>query len=236
MIEINLNTLQKSETRVPVKGHQTKSGYVKPHIRVVKAKTTAEADVEMDAKMATLQTYKAAATRTNDWIKDNPDRYKDVGSISDYTVSDYDIINSALRDDFTEEELSKIGMSDQIKYISSFIKDVPKYKGKVYRGMNFDVRYGGDIVYEEFMKNLIVGCELELKPFTSTSFSEEIATKFTSPKNINILMEIQSKRGVVLNGASEFGEQEILFDRGSKFKIIDVQISGNDVNVKMEEI
>lgn len=235
MIEIDLINLQKSEARVSVKGHRHGKGYVKPYIRVVK--TAAQADAEMDAKLAALQAYKEAASQTNDWIRDNPDRHKDVGATNDYCVSDYDVINTALRDDRTDKELDKMLIGDSIKSISSFLKDAPKFEGTVYRGMTFDIAHGGDKEYEAFITDVESDIDFTLKPFTSTSVNKDEAMKFTSKDNINILMEIKSKRGIALDGAAEFPkEQEVLFTKDSKFKLIDKQISGDDVKLTIEEI
>lgn len=235
MIEINLNALSKSETRVSVKGYKSGKGYVKPHIRIVK--TAAQADVEVDAKLAGLQAYKDAASRTNDWIVANPDRHADVGETNEYCVSSFDVINTALRDDFSGAELDNMLIGDSIKSISSFLTDAPKFEGTVYRGMSFDIAHGGDKEYEAFMDNVESDIDFTLKPFTSTSVNKDEAMKFTLKDNINILMEIKSKRGIALDGAAEFPkEQEVLFDRDSKFKLIDKQISGDDVKLTIEEI
>lgn len=233
MIEININDLNKSEQSVRVKGYQTSSGYVKPYIRIVKKKS----DTESDSKSTSVQAYKDAASRTNDWIKDNPDRSRDVGETNEYCIDSFDVINTALRNDFTDEQLSNMIIGDQIKSISSFLKDAPKFDGTVYRGMSFDIAYGGDKQYEDFMGDADVGGEITLKPFTSTSARKDVAMKFVSKDNINVLMEIKSKRGVALDGAAEFiDEREVLFDKASKFKITDITITGDDVNMKMEEI
>ena len=232
MIEINLNALQKGETRVSVKGHQTKSGYVKPHIRVVK--TTAQA--ETDAKLAALEVYKEASRNTDDWVKDNPKRYMEFGNVDAYTIDTYDEINSALRDDFTDKELSEIDLKDQIDSISSFLKDAPKFDGVVYRCMHFDVDNYGKDDYDDFIKNVTVDEEIELKPFTSTSFDKDVAMKFTYKKDTNIIMKIKSKRGVVLDGVSSFGEQEVLFDKRSHFKVISREQIDNNINIELEEI
>ena len=205
MIEININDLRKSETRVSVKGHHTKVGYVKPYIRVVKGK--AEADAEMDVILATLQNYKDATAQTNKWIADNPDRSYDVGEVNNFTVEDYDVINTALRDELTEDELSDMMIGDQIKSISAFLKDAPKFNGVTYRGMGFDPDVVADkLIYDNFINYVKNNESIILPSFTSTTVKKEIAIDFSgrgvSKYSNRIILEIKSKKGVALDGAA----------------------------------
>lgn len=234
MIEINLGTLHKGEKKVSVKGHQTKTGYVKPYIRVIK--TGGQKDTEEDS----LQIYKEAAAKTNDWMRSNPDRNVDIGNTSDYTVGTYEFINEALRDGLTEAELSGTSTYDQIKSISSFLKDAPKFNGTTYRGLSFFMIDGFDAPkHDEFMKSISGSESISLPSFTSTSVDKEVATKFM-PKHRdhkNILLEIKSKYGVALNGVAEFTkEREVLFDKNSEFKIINVEEIDGIKHIKLEEI
>jgi len=242
MIEIDINKLHKSEQVVHVKGHQTKSGYVKPYIRIVKAKTATEAAAEMDVILATLQNYKDAAAKTNKWITDNPDRSYDVGEVNNFTVEDYDVINTALRDEFTEDELSDMMIGDQIKSISAFLKDAPKFNGVTYRGMGFDPGIVGDkLIYDNFIDDIKNNEFITLPAFTSTTVKKEIAMDFSGrgvPKHSNrIILEIKSKNGVALDGAAAFSkEMEVLFDKASDFKIISIEAIDGVYNVKLEEL
>lgn len=245
MIEIKLDTLSKSETRVSVKGHKSGKSYVKPHIRVVK--TAAQADAEMDVKLSALQTYKEAASRTNDWIRDNPDRHVDVGETNNYTVSDYDVINEALRGDFTDVKLSDTMLGDQIKSISSFLTDAPKFEGTVYRGMGFNLdRQSSADHYYKFIDDIMKSNTVVLKPFTSTSQDKNKASEFIGKSEGKrfgspggILLKIKSKTGVALDGAAEFPvEREVLFNKGIEFKVIDYNVDPdtNTYNIELEEI
>ena len=238
MIEINLDTLHKSETRVHVKGHKTGKSYVKPHIRVVKAKT---ADAEMDAKMAALQGYKKAAARTNEWIKNNPEKSHLVGTVNNFTVDEYDDINKYLRGD-KPEMLTEDEINNSIIQISEFLADAPKFNGTVYRGMGFDPNVSKDkAVYDDFMKDIENSDVVTLPAFTSTTCKKDIAIDFSGegvPRYTSrIVLEITSKKGVVLDGAAAFPkEQEILFDKGAEFKIINVVEVDDIKHIKLEEI
>lgn len=243
MLEINFKSL-KSEKRVHVKGHQTKSGYVKPHIRVVK--TAAQADAEMNAKMAALQSYKNASEQTNKWIKNNPDRRADIAEINDYTVDNYGFINEALRvgmkgDEFIDyrgEIFSVSDINNQVESISSFLNDAPKFKGIVYRSMTFNIRdIKGIRDYEEFMRSIEGFDVCTMKTFSSTSININKAQEFRIPNNINVIMKIKSKNGVALNGATHFPkEQEVLLNKDSKFNIISIDKDGRNIYIELEEI
>jgi len=242
MIEINLTELQKTEKTIHVKATSKR----KAHTR--KIKTAAEADAEMDEKLAALQNYKEAAARTNEWITANPDRYKDVGNINYYTVEDYSMINEVLRDIEPEDEIkiSRTDVGEQIQSISSFLSDAPKFDGIVYRGMGFNLdRESSANEYYNFIDNIMKSDVITLKSFTSTSQDKDSASSFAGKtgkdfgKPGGILFEIKSKTGVALDGAAEFSsEREVLFDRNIKFKVVGYNIDSNTqtYHIKLEEL
>ena len=239
MIEIDLSRLQKAEHTIHIKGHQTKTGYVKPHTR--KVKTATEADVEMDVKLAALRDYKEAAMRTEDWLKENPDMNQAAGVVNNFTVDEYDDINKFLRGD-EPEDLTKEEIIESVDAISGFLRDAPKFNGTVYRGMGFDPTVSREKdIYDKFMGDVQNTDTVTLPAFTSTTFNKDKAVDFSGegvPKyTARIILEIKSKRGVALNGVAAFPkEQEILFDKSSDFKVIGVKnIDGID-HIQLEEI
>ena len=232
MIEINLSNLQKGERIVDVKAHNTKFGYVQGYKR--KIKTATEKD-----KSTTSEVYKDAASNTEDWINNNPDRYTDVGEVNNYCVDDFNVINETLRTGLSEEKLSGMFLFPQIHSISSFLKDTPKFTGTTYRGMSFGGDKEGKESLKEFMLNINSIGGFVMKPFTSTSVDKHTATSFASTEggSTSVLLEIKSKSGVALDGAAEFtNEQEVLFDRSSRFKVIDVEEEGHSMYIKLEEV
>jgi len=237
MIEINLNNLQKGERIVDVKAHSTKSGYVQAHKR--KIKTAAEHDVEMEDRFTSLKIYKDAASKTENWINNNPDRYADVGEVNNYCVDDYNVINETLREGLSEKQLSEMDLSQQIYSISSFLKDAPKFTGTTYRGMTFGGDKAGKESLKKFMFNINSIGGFVMLPFASTSVDKYVATGFASTQggSTSVVLEIKSKNGVALDGAAEFTrEQEVLFDRNSQFKVIDVKTEGHNMHIKLEEV
>ena len=247
-IEIDISSLQKGEKRVWVKATSKRKG----HYRRVKGAKKVE-EIKEVPTVDNIQLYKDAASKTNDWMSDNPERGQEFDIVRDYCVSAYDDINYYLREGElmggVEEEgvlvqESIMGKDEIIKAsdrISNFLHSAPNFSGVTYRGMTF--RTESDIGFKHFnsfMNNISVGKEFKLKSFTSTSSDEEQASKFTIGKgalNVNVLLEIRSKSGVALNGASAFpSEHEVLFDRGCEFKVVSVAKEGNFIGIKVEEI
>jgi SPP1 gp7 family putative phage head morphogenesis protein len=135
-------------------------------------------------------------------------------ALSIYTGISYKTINDLLRDKLpiTNSKLSK-----RITDLTSLLKKAPKFTGEAYRGMNFSAEK-----YELFMKRMIKGNDFKDLGFMSSSFSKTAA--FDVGDN-GVEFIIKSKNGVCVEDYSQIKkEKEILFNRGSKFKIEDVRI------------
>jgi len=233
MIEINLSNLQKGERIVDVKAHPGKFGYVQAYKRKIKTAT------EKEDQSTTSKVYKDAASNTDDWINNNPDRYSDVGEVNNYCVDDFNVINETLREGFSEKQLSEMDLAPQIHSISSFLKDAPKFGGTTYRGMSFSPDKSGKESLKEFMFNINSIGGFVMKPFTSTSVDKHTAMSFASNKGgaTSVVLEIESKSGVALDGAAEFTrEQEVLFDRSSRFKVMDLKKDEHSMYIKLKEV
>lgn len=170
-------------------------------------------------------------------LKFHPDGENMIDSVSEYTAIDYSKINEYLRTDKSGDE----GKDDQINNISTFLKNAPKMEGKVYRGMNFwKSRPDSLNNFDGFLNEVEEGESLTLKPFTSTSTKEKVAMEFAEGSNAHtIVFEIKSKSGVYLDGVSQKEEEdEVLFDKSSKFNILKVDRSGypEHVRIIMEEV
>ena len=231
MIEIRLTDFNKGVKQVHVDGYTTKSGvHVKDHYKKVK---TGDHDVPCDTV-----NYREACKITGAWVDATPDIKEAADDVYAYTEFDSKSINKALRDSDIESIES---FKTKINNVSKFIKNAPKFEGTVYRGMSFNV-WGDNKSAEEYYKFIsdVKNCDtITLKTFTSTSISENLASEFTI-KNKNrgepggIILEIRSKNGVALDGASHYEvEREILFDRDTEFKVISHVI---DFDTKMDRI
>jgi len=250
-IEFDIGLLAKQERRIYIKPYQTKRGTVKGHYRTVK--TGREREDEIDIKLSALQNYRKAVDRTNDWIEHNPDRHEDISSVYNYTIDSYDEINYYLREGKLMEDVEEEGAivptlsmtKDRIieisNSISRFLRDAPKFNGIVYRGMYFRTETERGLnKFNTFMKNINNSSEITLKSFTSTSARIEEAEKCirkSKPGKGNIIFKIKSNNGVALGNAAAFPkENEVLFDKNSRFKIISVVESNDNTCIELEEI
>ena len=148
-------------------------------------------------------------------------------------------INKSIREEILDDKIN-----DKINDISSFLDDAPKFTGITYRGLSFNLDNPNEVkYYQDFMKDLEGLEKIEFKSFMSTSIRKEKSIEFTdvnAPKSMNFMnfvFEIKSKNGVTLSGISRFGsEREVLFNKGSKFKIINIKKEKNKIDIKLEEI
>tara|TARA_Y100000401_G_scaffold98144_1_gene85808 strand:+ start:4074 stop:5270 length:1197 start_codon:yes stop_codon:yes gene_type:complete len=145
-----------------------------------------------------------------------------------------------VRNGFTTKKGKKIKGAEDInawsqKNIIDPLSKAPNFKGTVYRGEAIS----GDALkwWTGFGDNL-VGDIHTVKAFWSTSASKKTAGNF-GRGGARITYIIQSKKGKILNGLSNFRhESEVLFMPNSKFKIDKVLIndSGRDIKVSLTEI
>jgi hypothetical protein len=163
-------------------------------------------------------------------LKSKENGQKMLDSLQDYTVGSYFGINAYIRRGDSGEK----NMDEEIKNISDLLQSAPKMTGTVYRGMKFDSNEDCNKFISELENNKIFKCEA----FTSTTMDKERAMGHARSKYNNLLFEIKSKSGVFLNGMSEFpNETEVLLDKGSKFKILNIDKSNpKNIKITMEEI
>lgn len=166
---------------------------------------------------------------------------RQITSVGNYTAKAYHDINNYLRGGVDMSHLDEddiMDMNENIEFISDFIKEAPKVEGTVYRGMGWSSDIGDpQKQYDDFMSGVNVGEDISLKTFTSTSTSKDTATEFLDQKENPIVLQIQSKNGVFLNGASSLAyEREVLFDKNSKFIVKSVNKDDNITHIILDEI
>ena len=163
-------------------------------------------------------------------IKFHPEGNDMITAINDYSDVNYMTINSYLRDEKSNNEKN----DKEIEHISNFLRYAPKMSGMVYRGMTFGNDENG---FNEFLNDAKEGKSVMMKAFISTSTDESIISEFRKG-NYTISFEIKSKSGVYLNGLAEVPEEnEVLFDKKSKFNIIKVDKSDSKhIKIIMEEM
>jgi hypothetical protein len=138
---------------------------------------------------------------------DNYKSYKTTGSIEEKTIYEYTGRGSQINYSLREGSLKETDKA----YIRNLDKSLDKeksYRGVVYRGINSSK----DL--ESIRKN--VGGTIQYKEYLSTSKSKNRTEVFGKA----IVFVIKSKRGKDISDKSSIRtEQEVLFKRGSKFKI-----------------
>jgi hypothetical protein len=132
--------------------------------------------------------------------------YHDGRILESYMNNAYSGINPKLREGF---------VPDEAIIISKILSHSDKYAGHTWRGMTIGKNCAhffqvGDIISD--------------RAFLSTSTEKDIALKFTHKfKGLSVLMKIIGYSGVDVSGYNvNQRENEILFDRNSQFKIIDI--------------
>ncbi len=131
-------------------------------------------------------------------------------TISEYTGEKFNQINQYLggqRKQVTDP------VKETINELSSFLDSAPKVTATSYRGKK------GDRIFEEF-KSLKKGDTYSEKAFMSTTYDKNIADNFANGSYNKVLMTIKGKSGVLVESYSDARtEKEILFNKGSKYKI-----------------
>lgn len=171
------------------------------------------------------------------FLKDNPSFIKEDKSIyshaiTKYTGSYYPRINQYLRGQ--RKQLDDDALS-VITDVSKYLSLSEKYSGISYRGIVAD-----RFVFEEF-KSLNKGNIFSEKGFMSTSIDKLVANDFAEGTQYKIIFEIKGKNGVDISSISDIpDEKEVLFNKGSKFKITKITKSDNktygNIYITMEEI
>lgn len=144
----------------------------------------------------------------------------DVYAINTYTSSEAYTINDALRNGYElDERLTKI-----VEDLSKALKKMPTYDGVVNRSLFFN----NQKEYDTFINTLYNSGIIEFNSFLSTA-------KDVYDENEDIRLIIKSKNGKDISMFNE-NEQEVLFDRNSKFEVTDVYTENNKVFFELEEI
>lgn len=129
----------------------------------------------------------------------------------------------------------------EIDQVSDFIKNAPKMEGTVYRGMMWKQDKKSTKEFNAFIDQMKEGSEITFPTFSSTSTDASTAMEFATLASKkepvhSVVIDMQSKNGVYLDGASAFEvEDEVLFDRQSKFKIIGVDRDIDPIKISMAE-
>lgn len=140
-----------------------------------------------------------------------------------YIGSDSYGINEALRDGANLTQNQK----EWVKVLDEALKKTPIYEGQVTRNLSFQLQ--GKEALEEFLKPYIIDNEIIYPAYTSATIG-----KTYNPSG-EVQLTIISKTARNITTLNKL-EQEILFERGKKFKVLQrIEINGKHF-IQMEEL
>lgn len=130
-----------------------------------------------------------------------------------YTMYFFSPVNLVLRG---KNDLDKEKISPLVNGVSSALKKLPPYSGLVIRGVSMG----------PYLKAYVPGKVVVEKSFTSTSTHSDLIEFFNFP----VVMKIKSKTGRLIRSFSAApGEEEVLFDKETRFKVISKKLLINDL-------
>jgi ADP-ribosyltransferase exoenzyme len=144
-----------------------------------------------------------------------------------YTDTGHFGVNEALRDSSGKK------VTEFSKHLDDCLSKLPNYEGLVFRGMKFTPSR-----LQQYRHAFETDTPIIEHAFMSTSISPKIARQF----GFDVLLEILSKKGKLIENVSKFGlylgtnEQEVLFRKGSIFNVLDIEESINHIRIFLEEI
>ncbi|MFC5408019.1 ADP-ribosyltransferase [Larkinella bovis] len=174
--------------------------------------------------MKVNEDFKDSMLRTQKYLK----QYKkaeneELAAINIYSSVEYFDLNRWLRHG-SKDENEFLGALKRV--LSAGLKHMKRYKGTAYRGTDLPA----DVI-ADYRKALKDG-----KPITHLAFT---STSRTSGKefNGNVKYVIESINGRSIEKLSQFeSEQEILFDAGTQFKVLEVSDVGGVTYIRLEEL
>ena len=147
--------------------------------------------------------------------------YEEEKAIMDYKSPKMYVLNDKLRQGFELNEEEK----EWIKNLDSFLKKMPCYKGDLIR----TIELSGKNLHD-FLWNNKIGDIIKYKAYTSASKGE------IYEEDMPIWMYIKNSKKA--RNISGFGlsEDEVLYERNCKFKILDVYLHKGKYCLELEEI
>lgn len=117
---------------------------------------------------------------------------------------------------------SYIDTDEEKKIIDDYVSKAPAYDGIIYRGIAWDQGNGG---YEEFMKNVHQGSELDMRgEISSWSSNEEVSRNFAHHGDNNadsvMLVCVGNRTAVPVDHLSMMGESEVLAGSEAKWTVL----------------
>lgn len=141
-------------------------------------------------------------------------------AVNQYISAESYILNETLREELELTEQQKTLINNLDKALDKF----PKYEGNVTRSIMLDKD-----TLKNFLENHKAGNNVIYKAYTSTT----VGNRYNDDSNVEL--HIKSKNGKDIRKFNK-EEQEILFKRNTKFRVINSKIINNIYHIFMEEI
>jgi hypothetical protein len=141
-------------------------------------------------------------------------------AVNQYISAESYILNETLREELELTEQQKTLINNLDKALDKF----PKYEGNVTRSIMLDKD-----TLKNFLENHKAGNNVIYKAYTSTT----VGNRYNDDSNVEL--HIKSKNGKDIRRFNK-EEQEILFKRNTKFRVINSKIINNIYHIFMEEI
>lgn len=228
------SNISKGEKIIHIKG----SSKVKAHKRKIKITRDLDriGDKEKIIKGIVSTDYNESVKNMNNYISklNDSDEGKEIlKKVHSYTFINYQNINNYMKnpEKMESDKTTSQGIFDNLKNsiskIKKFINDAPKFKGEVYRGLQYATNDPeAKQRWEKFIKNIEGSKEIKFGSFLSTSSEKMVGVNFATTqhygKNMkSVLIVIQCKSGVSIENISQVeSEHEVLLDNDKTYKII----------------
>lgn len=181
------------------------------------------ADDYFDKSLDFNKEYGITEKKTENTVFTNDEQYaiNKWSGINSYYINDYLRNNIAIPEDVNGVPLRKV--SDDLMNALNKIKP---YKGIVYRSIPLK----GEAL-DNFLKKYKVGEIVTEAPFTSASVGQIYDDSW------NVQLEINSKTAKDTTELFRADEREVLFNRNSKFKVLEVNDADkNNIKIKLEDV
>ncbi|MGN1157749.1 MAG: phage minor capsid protein [Agathobacter sp.] len=130
-------------------------------------------------------------------------------AINQYLSFESYLVNDKLRNGLELSELERMMVSN----LDSALEKIPKYEGDLSRSLYF----GDDEMVSEFLSQFIVGKDVTFREYISTTNSLEL---HNPDGEVQIFIQ-NAKNGRNLSGINK-RESEVLYERGSKFDVVNI--------------
>ncbi|MGL5924641.1 HVA1 family protein [Chroococcidiopsis sp.] len=165
-----------------------------------------------------------------------PPHPEEVMALQEYTGLSYGAVNAALRGNDATVLAKPLTAAQKTKYLedakfaSAALDALPNYEGTVYRGAALP---------KSIVSQYQVGKTITEKAFTSTSGKPDVADNFAVSGDgaIAVKYTIASKKGKSIKSLSAVpGEEEILFNANTQFKVLANKTKIGITHIYLEEV